>query len=155
MPRALFLVLSYFSPSSLSDLCFGTMHRNGNPIQYSCLGNPMDRGSLADYNTWGCKELELNEQLSMSSPFLLSSKCFGVYPGDMRELKMISFSICTVFPEHYENMMALFFNVYFYLLGCVGSYLQHAGSSLHHMKSFAVVHRCLAVAHMLLRSQAQ
>ena len=54
----------------------------------------MDRGSLADYNTWGHKELELNEQLSMSSPFLLSSKCFGVYPGDMRELKMISFSIC-------------------------------------------------------------
>ena len=32
---------------------------NGNPLQYSCLGNRMDRGkrSLAGYNPWGHKEL--------------------------------------------------------------------------------------------------
>ena len=30
---------------------------NGNPRQYSCLGNPMDRG-LAGYSSWGCKELD-------------------------------------------------------------------------------------------------
>ena len=23
---------------------------HGNPLQYSCLGNPMDRGALADYS---------------------------------------------------------------------------------------------------------
>ena len=26
---------------------------NINPLQCSCLGNPMDRRSLADYNSWG------------------------------------------------------------------------------------------------------
>ena len=25
---------------------------NGNPLQYSCLGNPMDREILASYNPW-------------------------------------------------------------------------------------------------------
>ena len=29
---------------------------NGNPLQYSCLGNPMDRRSLANYSPRGCKE---------------------------------------------------------------------------------------------------
>ena len=28
---------------------------NGNPLQYSCLENPMDRESLAGYSPWGCK----------------------------------------------------------------------------------------------------
>ena len=28
---------------------------NGNPLQYSCLGNPVDRGNLADYNP--CKRI--------------------------------------------------------------------------------------------------
>ena len=29
---------------------------NGNPLQYSCLGNPMDRErSLADCSTWGLR----------------------------------------------------------------------------------------------------
>ena len=27
---------------------------NDSPLQYSCLGNPMDR-SLAGYSPWGCK----------------------------------------------------------------------------------------------------
>ena len=25
---------------------------NGNPLQYSCLGNPMDKRSLAGYSPW-------------------------------------------------------------------------------------------------------
>ena len=29
---------------------------NGNPLQYSCLGNPMYR-SLAGYSPWGCKRV--------------------------------------------------------------------------------------------------
>ena len=33
---------------------------NGNPLQYSCLGNPMDR-SLPDYSPWGHKELDRTE----------------------------------------------------------------------------------------------
>ena len=30
---------------------------NGNPLQYSCLGNPMDRGSCAGYSPWGQKRI--------------------------------------------------------------------------------------------------
>ena len=30
-----------------------TEEGNINPLQCSCLGNPMDRRSLADYNSWG------------------------------------------------------------------------------------------------------
>ena len=29
---------------------------NGNSLQYSCLGNPMDRNPLAGYSPGGCKE---------------------------------------------------------------------------------------------------
>ena len=29
---------------------------NGNPLQDSCLENPMDRRSLEGYSVWGCKE---------------------------------------------------------------------------------------------------
>ena len=29
---------------------------NGNPFQYSCLGNPLDRGSLVGYSPWGHKK---------------------------------------------------------------------------------------------------
>ena len=32
----------------------------GNPLQYSCLGNPVDR-SLAGYSPWGCRELDTTE----------------------------------------------------------------------------------------------
>ena len=28
---------------------------HGNPLQYSCLENPMDRGSPASYSPWSCK----------------------------------------------------------------------------------------------------
>ena len=37
---------------------------NGNPLQYSCLGNSMDRGVLAGYSPWGCKELDTTKRLS-------------------------------------------------------------------------------------------
>ena len=35
---------------------------NGNPLQYSCLENPVDRG-LAGYSPWGRKELDITEWL--------------------------------------------------------------------------------------------
>src|SRR5574341_1354559 len=38
---------------------------NGNPLQYSCPGNPMDGGAwLATYSLWGHKESDMTEQLS-------------------------------------------------------------------------------------------
>ena len=35
---------------------------NGTPLQYSCLGNPMDR-TLVGCNPWGRKESDMTEQL--------------------------------------------------------------------------------------------
>ena len=42
---------------------------NGNPLQYSCLGNPMDRKSPACYGPWGHKELDMTEQLYMDHKY--------------------------------------------------------------------------------------
>ena len=36
---------------------------NGNPLQYSCLADPMER-SLVDYRPWGCKESDITERLT-------------------------------------------------------------------------------------------
>ena len=32
---------------------------NGNPLQYSCLENPMDRGAWQVIVPWGCKESDM------------------------------------------------------------------------------------------------
>ena len=34
---------------------------HGNPLQYSCLENPMDRGSLEGSRSWGHRELDSTE----------------------------------------------------------------------------------------------
>ena len=44
---------------------------HGNPLQYSCLENPMDRGALTDYNPWPCKEADMTEGLSRHDDVLL------------------------------------------------------------------------------------
>ena len=31
----------------------------GNPLQYSCLENPLGQRSLAGYSPWGCKESDM------------------------------------------------------------------------------------------------
>ena len=33
---------------------------NGNPLQYSCLENPMDRGAWQGDSPWGYKEVDMN-----------------------------------------------------------------------------------------------
>ena len=40
----------------------------GNPFQYSCLENPMDRAAwwAADYSPWSHKELDTTERLTLS-----------------------------------------------------------------------------------------
>ena len=35
---------------------------NGNPLQYPCLDNPLDKGA---WPPWSCKDLDMTEQLSM------------------------------------------------------------------------------------------
>ena len=40
---------------------------NGNPLQHSCLGNPMDRGACQATSPWGCKQLDMAEHMSSHS----------------------------------------------------------------------------------------
>ena len=39
---------------------------NGNPLQHSCLENPMDRGTWRAYGLWGLKESDTTERLTLS-----------------------------------------------------------------------------------------
>ena len=34
---------------------------NSSPLQYSCVENPMDRGTWPGYSPWGCKESDTTE----------------------------------------------------------------------------------------------
>ena len=36
------------------------------PLQYSCLENPMDRGAWGGYSLWGCKESDIAEWLTLT-----------------------------------------------------------------------------------------
>ena len=45
-------------PCSIAGLGRSPGGGNGNPLQYSCLENSMDKRSLMGYSLWGCKELD-------------------------------------------------------------------------------------------------
>ena len=36
---------------------------NGNPLQYSCLENPIERSTVGSYSPWGHKESDTTERL--------------------------------------------------------------------------------------------
>ena len=40
---------------------------HGSPLQCSCLGIPMERGSLMGYSPWVCKESDMTERLRTST----------------------------------------------------------------------------------------
>ena len=46
---------------------------NGNPLQYSCLENPIDRGAMG-YSPWGHKESDTTEQLTHTDSDCASGK---------------------------------------------------------------------------------
>ena len=48
---------------------------HSNPLQYSCLKNPYGQKGLVGYSSWGCKELDMTEQLSTQHIYLKS----GIY----------------------------------------------------------------------------
>ena len=43
---------------------------NVNPLQYSCLENPMDGGAWLSYSVWGRKESDMTERLHLTLPHL-------------------------------------------------------------------------------------
>ena len=51
---------------------------HGNPLQYFCLENPMDRWSLAGYSPWGWKESDITERLTWSHSEGAPEKTWGL-----------------------------------------------------------------------------
>ena len=49
---------------------------NGAPLQYSCLGNAMEWGSLEGYSPWGHKELDMTEG-DLAAMYLIKSKMYS------------------------------------------------------------------------------
>ena len=47
--------------SLIPELGSSPGEEHSNPLQYSCLENPMDRGFWRGYNLWGHKELDTTE----------------------------------------------------------------------------------------------
>ena len=55
-------------PGSIPGLERSPGEGNGNPLQYSCLENPMDREAWwATYSPWDRKEVDMSERLSMTT----------------------------------------------------------------------------------------
>ena len=50
-------------PGSIPGLGRAPGGGNDNPLQYSFLENPHGHRSLTGYSPWGCKELDMTEQL--------------------------------------------------------------------------------------------
>ena len=47
---------------------------NGNPSQYSCLENSMDRGALSGSSPWSCKESDMTEGLTYTNSISMKSR---------------------------------------------------------------------------------
>ena len=47
---------------------------NGNPLQYLCLENPMDRGAWEAYSSWGRKESGTTKRLTCSLSYIFSGE---------------------------------------------------------------------------------
>ena len=55
---------------------------NGNPLQYSCLGNPMDRGAWqATVHGWGHMELDMTERLNHNKYIPCNMPATGAVTG--------------------------------------------------------------------------
>ena len=52
---------------------------NGNPFQYSCLENSMDRGAWWA-SLWGCKESDMTEHTKLPSPSDCKKSIFCTAP---------------------------------------------------------------------------
>ena len=53
---------------------------NGNPLQYSCLENPMDGGTWLGYSPWGHKESDTTERLHSLTHYTMLCPLMGSYP---------------------------------------------------------------------------
>ena len=54
------------NPSSIPRSGRSPREGHHNPLQYSCLDNPHGQRSVASYSPWGCKDLDMTEQLNIA-----------------------------------------------------------------------------------------
>ena len=54
----------------------------GSPLQYSCLENPMDKGSLSGYSPWGHKESDTTEVTEHAHVHTIPESCAIVCGGN-------------------------------------------------------------------------
>ena len=85
---------------------------NGNPFQYSCQDNPMERGTWWLLSTWHCKESDTTEQPSMHAQFgclgrfmCFQENCLCVFTAHQS-------IICSFFP-HSVPRLALLLRIHF------------------------------------------
>ena len=54
---------------------------NGNPLQYSSVGNPADRQEPVAYSRWGCKELDMSEHTHVAQEPVEDSQTLQMSQG--------------------------------------------------------------------------
>ena len=64
---------------SIPGLGRSPRRRHGNSLQYSGLEYPHGQRSLVGYNPWGCKELDMTEQLSTAQHGILGCSLLKVF----------------------------------------------------------------------------
>ena len=70
---------------------------HGNPLQY-CLENPHGQRSLASYSPWGCRELDMTEQLSTAQPHVRQWMQYWPSLGtQLTVVSLLSLSVCLSF----------------------------------------------------------
>ena len=70
-------------PGSIPGLGRSPREGNGNPLQYHCLENPMDRGAWQATVHWGCKESDTTELLHFHFQHLTSALAQGGKGGHL------------------------------------------------------------------------
>ena len=55
---------------------------NGNPLQYSCLENPIDRGAWEGYSPWGGKKFDTTDRLSLMTRYTSRTSTDTWYVSD-------------------------------------------------------------------------
>ena len=85
---------------------------NGNPLQYSCLENPMDGGTWLGYSPWSRKESDMTERLHSltrkvpHSVRLERRICFSF--GWCQFLQLTLFAVVLAFKEAYWSYNVAF-----------------------------------------------
>ena len=91
---------------------------NGNPFQYSCLENPMDRGAwrgtVVGYSPWSHKELDTIAQLTLSLSLVSRARVHIILYIILSNLKIHGVNFCKISCYHKK---ACRFHSFFYFHG--------------------------------------